>query len=87
MEGWGDGGLGGWGVGGAHMEAFEQSGLGLLWLLYTLQPLQHLVNTMRSRDSRLVIVGSGGRTSLSRRVASSQGWGFWRKVVVGRWAG
>lgn len=47
------------GGGGPHMEAFEQSGLGLLWLLYTLQPLQHLVNTMRSRDSRLVIIGSG----------------------------
>lgn len=60
-------GEGGGGRQGAHMEAFEQSRPGLLWLLYTLQPLQHLVNTMRSRDSRLVIVGSGGTTSLSRR--------------------
>lgn len=36
-RGGGDGGGGerGW---AAHMEAFEQSGVGLLWLLYTLQP-------------------------------------------------
>ena len=34
----------------------EQSRLSLLWLLYT--PLQHLINTMRNRDSHLCLLAA-----------------------------